>query len=246
MGILFSATTKAQLLDEKNVTVTMELQPILQLNMTTPDHIEFIFDDIREYYAGIIKYGATTLKVSSSVSWDLYAVGTSQLMMGAGTAYWDKAQLYSAGAGSSVSNLPLSALELHQYANNTATTGATGDYEDYSGIFQNANTATGQNCIYYSQTPYIPPTTANKYISGESGTGLGKSIVGGSYLTTTVAAGSFSAYMYTIDYRIRPGLPAVFPFAGTNASVTEQITAGSYATPGVYTMDVKYVLVEDQ
>jgi hypothetical protein len=36
----------AQLQDEKNVTITMDLQPILQLDMSTPDQIDFVFDDI--------------------------------------------------------------------------------------------------------------------------------------------------------------------------------------------------------
>ncbi|MBP6304311.1 MAG: hypothetical protein KA501_13110, partial [Bacteroidia bacterium] len=59
----------AQLQDEKNVTITMDLQPILQLNMTTADQVNFVFDDIASYYGGIIRYGATTLKVSASVTW---------------------------------------------------------------------------------------------------------------------------------------------------------------------------------
>ena len=36
----------AQLQDEKSVTITMDLQPILQLDMETADQIEFVFDDI--------------------------------------------------------------------------------------------------------------------------------------------------------------------------------------------------------
>ena len=52
----------AQLQDEKSVTVTMDLQPILQLDMETADQIEFVFDDIKDYYAGITKYGADYFK----------------------------------------------------------------------------------------------------------------------------------------------------------------------------------------
>ena len=70
-------TANAQLIDEKDVTVTMDLQPVLQLDMTTANQLEFVFDDINEYYAGITNYAATILKVSSTVSWDLYAVGRS-------------------------------------------------------------------------------------------------------------------------------------------------------------------------
>ena len=43
----------AQLQDEKNVTITMDLQPILQLNMTTADQVNFVFDDIASYYVAL-------------------------------------------------------------------------------------------------------------------------------------------------------------------------------------------------
>jgi hypothetical protein len=65
----------AQLVDEQNVTITMDLQPVLQLDMNGPQNIDLVFDEISEYVGGITKYGATQLKVSSTVDWDLYAVG---------------------------------------------------------------------------------------------------------------------------------------------------------------------------
>jgi hypothetical protein len=70
--------------------------------------------------------------------------------------------------------------------------------------------------------------------------------------------------MYVIDYRILPGFPAIFPNAyNADATVAENIissahsssllaggskeSAGkSFAEPGVYTMNVVYVLLEDQ
>ena len=103
----------AQLQDEKSVTITMDLQPILQLDMETADQIEFVFDDIKDYYAGITKYGATILKVSSTVSWDLYAVGRSNGTIGA--EFWDQVIDYGSGTGTNaIDELPLSAVELHQ------------------------------------------------------------------------------------------------------------------------------------
>ena len=75
--ITVSNTVNAQLTVENDVTITMDLQPVLQLDMSTPDQINFIFDEINEYSSGIIKYGATQLRVSSTVSWDLYVVGRS-------------------------------------------------------------------------------------------------------------------------------------------------------------------------
>ena len=71
-------------------------------------------------------------------------------------------------------------------------------------------------------------------------------------------------FYYEIDYRILPGYPAIFPNAfNEDASIAENIIttaetsvvlAGgaatpakkSYAEPGLYTMNVQYILLEDQ
>ena len=246
VSALFAIPAFAQLQDEKNVTITMDLQPILQLNMTTADQVNFVFDDIGSYYGGIIKYGATTLKVSSSVTWDLYAVGTSTN----GTS-WDQQVKYGAAANpNAISSLPLSALELHQRGANNYDANATGAQTDYSAQFSPAQTAAvGVNSIYVNANPYIAPTAADKYIQGHKGTVAAQDgAPGGSYLTATTSAGSgnISDYMFIIDYRILPGLPAVFPNAGDNAGTSQSLTAGQYAQPGVYSMNVKYVLLEDQ
>ena len=255
VGCMASASY-AQLIDEKNVTVTMDLQPVLQLQMTTPDQIQFTFDEIQKYYGGIIKYGATVLKVSSSVSWDLYAVGTSQTAMGgAGTTnYWDQQLAYSTAANvNAVNTLPLSALEIHQYgANNYATGFAGGNNADYSPTFAPASAVVaGQNSVYESSTPYTPPVAGEKYIQGTAGTASGQGAPGGSYLTATSTPPAFTDYYFVLDYRIIPGLPAIFPAAGDNHGVAEDLvtqtgSAQAYARPGIYTMNVKYVLLEDQ
>jgi len=245
---LFSVLSFGQLIDEKNVTVTMDLQPILQLKMTTSDQIDFVFDDIKDYYGGIIKYGATVLKVSSSVTWDLYAVGTSQ-----NGTFWDQQVSYSGGGGANaISDLPLELLELHQHEPNQYDLNATGAQSDYSTAFSPANTpAPGVSSIFASATPYTPPAADQKYIQGHSGTVAGQDgAPGGSYLTATPAPGTFSDYYFVIDYRILPSLPAIFPNAGLNDGTARDLVtvngAGAYANPGVYTMNVKYILLEDQ
>ena len=80
---------------------------------------------------------------------------------------------------------------------------------------------------------------------------------GGTYLIQDAAnanaVGGASRYYYSMDYRIIPGLPAVFPNAsdfaiagGNSAAIQTQIVpATQYARPGVYTMNVKYVLMEN-
>ena len=107
------------------------------------------------------------------------------------------------------------------------------------------------NSLYVNGGAITPPATTDKYIAGHAGTSgtAGQDfIAGGSYLTQT---GITSDYYYAIDYRILPGLPAVFPNAGSaDGTVAQDIVtdngAGSYAEPGVYTMYVQYVLLEDQ
>jgi hypothetical protein len=245
-GALFCTTNSfAQLIDEKNVTVTMDLQPILQLNMNTSDQISFVFDDMSDYYGGITKYGATLLTVSSTVNWDLYAVGTSTNGL-----FWDNPMTYGAGTDpNAVRQLPLELLELHQNTANAGAAGATGAEVDYSTAFQSTATLVqGQNNIYASTTPYIAPGVGEKYIQGHS---LATDFAtGGSYLTNVGGGVNTSIYYYTIDYRIIPGLPAIFPAAGDNAGTGLDLVTvnglGSYAQPGVYTMNVKYVLLENQ
>ncbi|MCD4790341.1 MAG: hypothetical protein K8R37_10100 [Bacteroidales bacterium] len=241
----------AQLQDEKSVTITMDLQPILHLDMETADQIEFVFDDIKDYYAGITKYGATILKVSATVSWDLYAVGRSNGTIG--PEFWDQIIDYGSGSGTNTINqLPLSAVELHQSQPNNGAAGAgiTATYIDYSTPFPASTVHNGANSLYVNNGTLTPPTVADKYIAGHSGTtGLGDdAMTGGSYLT---AGGYTSDYYYVIDYRLMPGLPAIFPNAfDADAAIAEDLVtvngANSYAEPGVYTMYVQYVLVEDQ
>jgi hypothetical protein len=240
----------AQLIDEKDVTVTMDLQPVLQLDMTTPNQVEFIFDEIDEYYAGITQYGATILKVSSTVSWDLYAVGRSTGTNG--PEFWDQHIDYGNGASiNAIADLPLSLLELRQNQVNNGAAAATGAFADYSAPFPPITAPSGANSLYVLGGLNTPPTLAHKYIGGHAGvTGVvgDDFLPGGSYLTS---AGTSSDYYYSIDYRILPGLPAVFPMAFDETGlVAEDIVsanaAGNYAEPGVYTMYVQYILLEDQ
>ncbi|MFC2110615.1 hypothetical protein ACFLRU_03335 [Bacteroidota bacterium] len=246
---LIGTAANAQLIDEKDVSITLDLQPVLQLEMTTPDQIDFVFDEISEYQAGITKYAATILKVSSTVSWDLYAVGRSQGNNGAN--FWDQQIDYGNDNSNAIPNLPLSLLELKQSHANTGDAAATpSNQSDYSTVFANAKSPSGNNSIYVNGGTSTPPGISDKYIAGHSGTtGVTGDdyMVGGSYLTQT---GRSSDYYYAIDYRILPGLPAIFPMAFTKDDVAEDLvsanTSASYAEPGVYTMYVQYILLEDQ
>jgi len=247
-------TANAQLIDEKDVTVTMDLQPVLQLDMTTANQLEFVFDDINEYYAGITNYAATILKVSSTVSWDLYAVGRSSGSTAAG--FWDQQIDYGGNNDNAIDQLPLSLLELRQSQPNSgdanAVTAGTVN-TDYSAAFS-ANSVnilpSSTNSLFTNSNGGIsPPEQTDKYIAGHKGAGTsGDFMPGGSYMTQT---GTTSDYYYAMDYRILPGLPAIFPNAhsadgGTAQDIVTSNNPGNYAEPGVYTMYVQYVLLEDQ
>ena len=246
-------TANAQLIDEKDVTVTMDLQPVLQLDMTTANQLEFVFDDINEYYAGITNYAATILKVSSTVSWDLYAVGRSSGSTADG--FWDQQIDYGDNNDNAIDRLPLSLLELRQSQPNSgdanAVTAGTVN-TDYSAAFTPNESVNPRNSLFTNTDGSITaPTVADKYIAGHDGTSgsAGEDFMpGGSYMTQT---GTTSDYYYAMDYRILPGLPAIFPNAhsadgGTAQDIVTVSGAGKYAEPGVYTMYVQYVLLEDQ
>ncbi len=241
-----ATTASAQLVDQKDVSITLDMQPVLELEMTTPNQIDFIFDEITEYQAGITQPGATILKVSATVNWDLYAVGRSE----AGTRFWDQQVSYGSTTNS-VANLPLSLLELKQSRANSGDANATGTYSDYSAAFSTTQAAaTGANSLFVNNTgSATPPTAADKYIAGHLGTLAGDSMTAGTYLNNS---GTASDFYYVMDYRIAPGLPAIFPNAfiadGDTAEdiATTSGNASAYAEGGVYTMYVQYVLLEDQ
>jgi hypothetical protein len=229
-AIVVSHAAFAQLQEEKNVTITMDLQPILQLKMEGPDQLDFTFDEINEYYAGIVKYGATVLKVSSTVSFDLWAAGLSQGQEG--SFLWDNPVEYAAplltGLTGSVDEIPLTALELRQFPANPSVAGGCASTvalsSDYSAPFQpitipgTSTMSAGNNSIYCPApgTPYTAPTstavagTSEKYIAGGSTRDANCSVIGGSYLIGGLNPNT-SSYRYVMDYRILPNLPVTFP-----------------------------------
>ena len=222
-AMVMAGSSFAQIQDEKNVTITMDLQPILQLKMDGPTQLDFTFDEINEYYAGITKYGATVLKVSATVDWDLWAVGLSQ-----GNTVndgWDNQVAYQAPGAAGVNTIPLNILELHQTPANPATGTACDGANfvllasDYSAPFQirdnsaaglggigtGAAANTGSNNCIYTQSPgseYTQPAstsatgTTEKYIAGATGdnfTTVGCGVVGGSYLMQPSSSGAAAA-----------------------------------------------------
>jgi len=249
--MMFANNAQAQIQDEQNVTITMDLQPVLQLNMNTPDEVDFTFDNIPSYMGGEIKYGATILTVSSTVDWQLYAAGISQGSVAAGD--WDNPVNYGVINATATNHIPLDALELHQFPANPVVTGLTPGCatQDYSLAFQpilatNTVTVPGQNNIFVPATPYTLPAATDKMIAGGNPNAAGNGVGGGTYLSTNNPyAGASSNFYYVIDYRIVPGLPVIFPAAGVD-DCSAASSLATFAEPGYYTMDVKYLLIEAQ
>lgn len=248
-AVAMAGTSFAQLQDEQNVTITMDLQPILQLKMEGPSELNFTFDEINKYYAGITKYGATVLRVSSTVSFDLWAAGYSQGSVNASTYLWDNPVTYGALA-SGTNRIPVTALELHQFPANPAIAQAcavvTTNVNDYSAAFgamtvaststMTANSANGD--VYAplaggAAGPYTRPTSlittaTDKYIAGGTGTGT-CGIAGGSYLLQGTT--NPSNFYYVLDYRILPNLPVTFPSHFAVPANAANVTAVSITGP---------------
>ncbi|MBL7892594.1 MAG: hypothetical protein JNL63_08185 [Bacteroidia bacterium] len=220
-------------------SLNIEIQPILQLQMNSPSQVDFNFSEIKNFTTGVTKYGATKLNVNSSVNWDLMAIGTSTLNEGSSgaTPFWDNSVSYSTGG---TVNIPLDVLELSQSPANPAA-GQSGLGLDYSLAF--TNPPSGNNNIevaFGSGTSLtaVAPYVLGKTIAGNWGTsGAGNMMSPGSYLTIN-AAWNRADFSYVINYRLIPGLPVLFPH-------TQMAAMASYARPGAYTMQVKYLLVED-
>src|SRR5688572_18714792 len=73
----FAMPSFAQLSDEEYTYVTMDLQGILDLKMSTDPQVDFVFNTIQEYQNGITKYNATKLEVDATVAWDLFAYAST-------------------------------------------------------------------------------------------------------------------------------------------------------------------------
>ncbi len=225
-------------------SLTIEILPILQLKMTSTPQLDFDFNEIKDYTGGITKYGATKIQVNSSVNWDLIAVGTSTLNENvAGSPYWDNNVSYTGGG---TVDIPLDVLELFQSPANP-TPLQTGVGLDYSPNF--TNPPSGNNNIEVARgsgvaLAPVAPYTLGKTIAGNWGAlGVGNMMAPGSYLSihNAPAAGFWNRadFSYSISYRIVPGLPVLFPH-------TLLGPMPRYARPGVYSMQVKYILAEDQ
>ena len=254
----------AQKSQQQGVSIALDMKSILQIDMDSPEMIDFVFDEKGKYHRGITKNAATVIKVTSTVKWDLYAVGRSTGKSPNGKTFWDQKESFGSTVNS-VADIPLSMVELRQNQANNGYVNQNARYVDYSQEFSDGYRPNGGNSLYVSSngTP-TPPNKLGKYIAGHSGISddiKNGYMPAGSYVSNNGIGTNFE---FVMDYRILPGFPAIFPNAfNSDATVAENIVSSAnassvlvggaagngrtaYAEPGVYTMNVQYVLLEDQ
>ncbi len=264
---LFAATfSSAQNVNssQNGVSMVLDMKPVLQIDFISPSQINFVFDEKSKYYKGIVHNAATEIKVTSTVSWDMYAVGRSSGKNPNGPKYWDQVASYES-TNNSIADIPLSSLELKQRNKNTGIHHDKALYNDYSNDFNKGFKPSASNSLYISNNgTQTPPSKNGKYLAGYSGdTSYSDNgfIPAGSYYSKY---NNTSDYHFVIDYRMLPGYPAVFPNAfNEDASIAENLITAkekttvfagnsnvdprkSHAEAGYYTMTVQYVILEDQ
>lgn len=204
------------------VTVTMDMQGVLELNMSTDPQVDFVFNTVQKYQTGITKNNATILKINSTVPWDLYVQPASQ--------YWTQNMAYGSNAGGQ-NQLPSEILELQCSRINNAPDAL--NFNSFSGLFSN----------FGSNTAASSPTNATQFLSGYFGTAAGIQTRMANETTNLSAMNDQLA----IHYRIRPGLPAVFPNLSKEypAVAKSCFPEHSFVQPGYYQLEIVYSLVED-
>jgi len=220
-GVLSINQTFAQLSDQEYVAVTMDLQGILDLTMTTEPQVDFVFNTIQKYQVGITRYNATRLEVDATVPWDLYAQPSTQ--------YWVQQIAYGAGTNGQ-STLPSEILEMESIQPNSVAAPLT------------FNSFIGLSSLLGANTASLLPSANTQFLAGEFAQG-----VGSSYAPATATASPLTN-KFLIHYRIKPGVPANFPDLQLQYPLEAAVAftpTQPYAAPGYYDLEVVYTLTED-
>lgn len=220
-GMLTTVESKAQLSDQEYVAVTMDLQGILELNMTTEPQVDFVFNTIQKYQVGITKYNATRLEVEATVPWDLYAQPSTQ--------YWTQQIAYGSGVNGQ-SLLPSEILEMQSIQANSVLAPLT--FNSFVGLTSNLG----------ANTSSLTPSTNTQFLAGEYAQGVTSSYTPGTSTQSPLTN------KFLVHYRIKPGVPANFPDLTTQYATLAGLTFTAttpYAQPGFYDLEVVYTLTED-
>jgi len=222
LSLFGSQNTLAQksLSNQEFVSVAMDLQGILDLGMTSDQQVDFVFNSISKYQVGITKYNATRLEVTATVPWDLYAQPATQ--------YWVQQTKYGNGSQGQ-DQLPSEILEMQAIQPNVSTGS------------QNFNQFIGLSSNFGTNTASLTPSKATQFLAGACETGANARYIPG------VSESSPLTNKFLVHYRIRPGLPTIFPdLAKQYPSVSSSTFSGSsFTQPGLYQLEVVFTLAED-
>lgn len=206
--LLFAVPTFAQLSDEEYSYVTMDLQGILDLTMTTDPQVDFVFKTIQQYQNGITKFNAVKLAVDATVAWDLFAY--------ASTDYWTQVDAYSTNGTDS---LPAEILEIQQ-VNANAATPSGGTFTSFSSLKGLTNSGVSGGV----------PNASTQFIAGEVGTAAGESYAPGS------AEANPSTNQFRLHYKLVPSIPSTFPNSTVSLPGVGFAQAGYYYLEVVYSL----------
>lgn len=200
---------QTQLSDEEYTYVTMDLQGILDLRMSTDPQVDFVFNTIQEYQNGITKYNATKLEVDATVAWDLFAY--------ASTDYFTQVDQYSTNGQDS---LPAEILEI-QAVNANAATPNGGTFNSFASLKGLANSGVLSG---------VPDVDNTQFLAGMVGTASGESYAPGT------AYANPSTNQFRIHYRMVPGIPATFPNSTEPLTGPGFAQSGFYYVEVVYSL----------
>lgn len=203
----FAFQSKAQLTDEEYAYVTMDLQGILNLTMTTDPTVNFAFRTIPEYQNGITRFNATKLDVDATVAWDLFAY--------ASTNNWVQVDAYSTNGQAT---LPAEILEMQTIQPNTSL--ATNNF----------NAMVSLKGLGNSGVLGGVPTVATQFLAGMVGTAALESYAPGA------ANSSPATNQFRVHYRLKPGIPAAFGNSTVPLAAPGFAQAGYYYLEVVYAL----------
>ncbi len=179
-----SVSSFAQLSDEEYAYITLDLQGILTLTMTTNPQVDFVFTSINEYQNGITRYNAARLEVDATVAWDLFAY--------ASTDNWTQGDAYSTNGEWEI---PAEALEIQSIGANTSAPGG-GTFNTFVSLKGLTNSGV---------TGGVPDPSFTQFLAGMVGTAAGESYPPGA------SKSNASTHQFRVHYRIVPGIPTTFP-----------------------------------
>jgi hypothetical protein len=248
MGIQTATFAQQTLNDAEYSYVTMDLQGILNLTMTTNPQVDFVFKTIQEHKNGITKFNAVRLEVDATVGWDLFAYANDNDLG------WTQVDAYSTNG---INLVPAEILEV-QAVNGLGQNNHTDWYvEDQGNATSNLNFEEFtpiKSTQAAGLTNSLTPSATTQFIAGMMGTNQFEQMAPG------VAHANPATHQFRIHYSMQPGIPAKFMRALTStrlepagagltradiAALNDATEPNEFVQAGYYYLEVAYVLIED-